>query len=229
MHTFFRGKVVHIVPKKYDEEFKARAVRLGHRPCRGVRRPHGLHLLRWPSGWGVGNRCDGGSTRPKSTPASVTGCLAIPHRSCANSSATTVSLRLHRDPQGGDKFLRAGERPATLDTVITEVLAGFYEPDEHGRRTPESLNGATKLWAHLLRQGIDVTRCSVERLMRADGWRGVARRKKVRTTIADPAAARAADLVKRQFRVPAPNVLLVADFTYVRAIQQGVCLSLDFE
>ena len=52
--------------------------------------------------------------------------------------------------------------------------------------------------------------------MRANGWRGVTRRKKVRTTIANPAAARAADLVKRQFRVPAPNVLLVADFTYVR-------------
>lgn len=52
--------------------------------------------------------------------------------------------------------------------------------------------------------------------MRANGWRGVACHKKVRTTIADPAAARAADLVKRKFRVPAPNMLLVADFTYVR-------------
>lgn len=53
-------------------------------------------------------------------------------------------------------------------------------------------------------------RCTVERLMRANGWQGVTRRKKVRTTLADPAAARAADLVKRQFRVPAPNVLVVA-------------------
>ena len=105
---------------------------------------------------------------------------------------------------------------ARWDTVITEVLAGFYEPDEHGRRKPESLYGATKMWAHLHRQGIVVARCTVERLMRANGWRGVTRRKKVRTTIADPAAARAADLVKRRFRVPAPNVLLVADFTYVR-------------
>ncbi|BBZ81796.1 hypothetical protein MABM_17120 [Mycobacteroides abscessus] len=96
------------------------------------------------------------------------------------------------------------------------MLAGFYEPDEHGRRKPESLYGATKMWAHLQRQGIAVARCTVERLMRANGWRGVTRRKKVRTTVADPAAARAADLVKRQFRVPAPNVLLVADFTYVR-------------
>lgn len=102
------------------------------------------------------------------------------------------------------------------DTVITEVLAGFYEPDEQGRRKPESLYGATKMWAHLQRQGIAVARCTVERLMRANGWQGVRRRKKVRTTIVDPSAARAADLVKRQFRVPAPNVLLVADFTYVR-------------
>lgn len=105
---------------------------------------------------------------------------------------------------------------ALWDTVVTEVLAGYYEPDEHGRRKPESLYGATKMWAHLQRQGITVARCTVERLMRTHGWHGVTRRKKVRTTIADPAAARAADLVKRQFRVPAPNVLLVADFTYVR-------------
>lgn len=105
---------------------------------------------------------------------------------------------------------------ALWDTVITEVLAGYYEPDEHGRRPPESLYGATKMWAHLQRQGIAVARCTVERLMRANGWQGVTRAKKVRTTTADPTAARAADLVKRQFRVPAPNVLLVADFTYVR-------------
>ena len=105
---------------------------------------------------------------------------------------------------------------ALWDTVITEVMAGYYEPDEAGRRKPESLYGAVKMWAHLQRQGITVARCTVERLMRANGWQGVTRRKKVRTTIADPAAARAADLVKRRFRVPAPNMLLVADFTYVR-------------
>jgi putative transposase len=102
------------------------------------------------------------------------------------------------------------------DTVITEVLAGYYEPDEHGRRKPECLYGATKMWAHLHRQGITVARCTVERLMRANGWRGVTRCKKVRTTIADPAAGRAPDLVDRHFGVEAPNVLLVADFTYVR-------------
>ena len=52
--------------------------------------------------------------------------------------------------------------------------------------------------------------------MRANGWRGVRRVTKVRTTVPDPAADRAPDLVDRRFRVHAPNRLLVADFTYVR-------------
>jgi putative transposase len=105
---------------------------------------------------------------------------------------------------------------ALWDMAITEVLAGYYEPDKQGRRQPESLYGAAKMWAHLQRQGIEVARCTVERLMRANGWQGVTRRTKVRTTIADPDAIRPPDLVDRQFRVPAPNVLIVADFTYVR-------------
>ena len=99
--------------------------------------------------------------------------------------------------------------------MLTEVLAGYYQPDEHGRRPPESLYGSLKMWAHLQRQGITVARCTVERLMRSNGWSGVTRAKRVRTTVADPAAGRAPDLVDRQFRVPAPNELLVADFTYV--------------
>jgi putative transposase len=53
----------------------------------------------------------------------------------------------------------------------------------------------------------------VERLMKANGWSAATRTKKVRTTIADPTASRAPDLVDRQFRVEAPNRLLVADFT----------------
>lgn len=106
---------------------------------------------------------------------------------------------------------------ALWDLVVTRVLAGYYEPDEHGRRRPESLYGSLKMWDHLRRQGIQgVPRCQVERLMRANGWQGVRRVKKVRTTIADPSASRPADLVERQFTVPAPNRLLVADFTYVR-------------
>jgi putative transposase len=54
--------------------------------------------------------------------------------------------------------------------------------------------------------------------MRRHGWQGVRRQKSVRTTIADPTAERAPDLVDRQFRVPTPNALLVADFTYVKLV-----------
>jgi transposase InsO family protein len=51
--------------------------------------------------------------------------------------------------------------------------------------------------------------------MRANGWRGATRARKVRTTVADPAATRAPDLVNRQFHAAAPGLLHVADFTYV--------------
>ena len=102
------------------------------------------------------------------------------------------------------------------EATITEILAGYYEPDQHGHRRPESLYGAVKMWAHLQRQGIPVARCTIERLMRRHGWQGVRRTRRVRTTCADQGADRAPDLVDRQFKVQAPNSLFVADFTYVR-------------
>ena len=61
-----------------------------------------------------------------------------------------------------------------------------------------------------------MARCTVERLMRAMGLRGVSRgRAWVITTRADAAAERPADLVDRQFAATRPNQLWVADFTYV--------------
>lgn len=45
---------------------------------------------------------------------------------------------------------------ALWDTTITEILAGIYEPNEMGKRPPESLYGSLKMWAHLQRQGIAV-------------------------------------------------------------------------
>ena len=60
-----------------------------------------------------------------------------------------------------------------------------------------------------------MARCTVERLMAELGLAGAIRGKSRRTTIADPAAARPADLVQRQFAPPAPNRLWVADLTYV--------------
>lgn len=110
---------------------------------------------------------------------------------------------------------RPPSKRALWDITITEVLAGYYEPDANGRKRPESLYGSLKMWAHLNREGIEVARCTVERLMRRNGWQGVTRSKKVRTTIPDPDAVRAPDLVDRDWRVDAPNQLVVADFTHV--------------
>lgn len=109
----------------------------------------------------------------------------------------------------------APSKRALWDTTITEILAGIYEPDAEGKRPPECLYGSVKMWAHLQRQGIPVARCTVERLMRANGWRGVTRTRRVRTTERDLAAERAPDLVGRRFRVSRPDALHVADFTYV--------------
>jgi putative transposase len=77
--------------------------------------------------------------------------------------------------------------------------------------------GARKIWQELHRQGHRVARCTVERLMRRVGLRGVSRgRVKRCTTVADRAAAAARpDLVNRDFTAPAPNHRWVADFTYV--------------
>lgn len=72
------------------------------------------------------------------------------------------------------------------------------------------------MWAHLQRQGVPVARSTVERLMRCNRWRGVTRAARPPvTTVADPAAQRAPDLVQRRFRVDRPDALWVADFTYV--------------
>ncbi len=75
--------------------------------------------------------------------------------------------------------------------------------------------GVRKVWTQMKREGFDVARCTVERLMRDMGLAGVIRGKKVRTTIPDKAASCPLDHVNRQFHAPAPNMLWVSDFTYV--------------
>ena len=75
--------------------------------------------------------------------------------------------------------------------------------------------GARKIWRQLRREGMPVGRDRVARLMRALGIAGAVRGKARRTTVADPAATRAPDLVNRRFTATRPNQLWVSDFTYV--------------
>ena len=79
--------------------------------------------------------------------------------------------------------------------------------------------GARKVWRQLGREGIAVARCTVERLMRAMGLRGVVRGRETRTTVSNPATPCPLDKVNRQFRASAPNVLWLSDFTYVATWQ----------
>jgi putative transposase len=97
-------------------------------------------------------------------------------------------------------------RDADLQVALGRVW------DEH-----RQVYGADKVWAQLNRAGVRVARCTVERLMRGLGLRGVVRGKRsVRTTVGDEASGHPLDLVARQFRAPAPNRLWVADLTYVK-------------
>jgi putative transposase len=79
--------------------------------------------------------------------------------------------------------------------------------------------GVRKVWRQLLREGIEVARCTVARLMRLMGLRGVVRGKQIRTTMSDRALPCPLDRVNRQFQAARPNALWVADFTYVSTWQ----------
>ena len=111
-------------------------------------------------------------------------------------------------------YYAAVRRPASArqqrDVVVKVAIRRVW--DAH-----RQVYGADKVWAQLNREGIRVARCTVERLMRELGLRGVVRgQQRVRTTLLDPTSDRPADLVARQFRAAGPNRLWVADLTYVK-------------
>ena len=75
--------------------------------------------------------------------------------------------------------------------------------------------GVLKVWRQLEREGEDIARCTVARLMRGMGLQGAIRGKRVKTTVSDASAPCPLDKVKRQFQAARPNALWVSDFTYV--------------
>jgi len=97
---------------------------------------------------------------------------------------------------------------ARRDAELTRRIERIHE-ENYG------VYGARKVWWQLRREGVDVARCTVERLMKEAGLQGVVRGKKRRTTVGGEQAQRAPDLVDRDFSASAPNRLWVADFTYV--------------
>ncbi len=87
-----------------------------------------------------------------------------------------------------------------------------------GRPLPEVLYGRRKMTAWLARNGFpDVSKHTVDRLMRDEGMNGLVRGRSARTTVpAKTGGVRAADLLNRIFTSPRPNHAWVTDFTYVR-------------
>ena len=79
--------------------------------------------------------------------------------------------------------------------------------------------GADKVWHQMSREGVQVARCTVERLMKRLGLQGARRGKVVRTTVPDKALPCPLDRVNRQFKADRPNQLWVSDFTYVSTWQ----------
>jgi putative transposase len=109
-------------------------------------------------------------------------------------------------------YWAAVNRPACARLVRDEELLIAIQ------RVHESnfeVYGARKVWRQLNREGIEVARCTVERLMSQAGLAGAVRGASTRTTRPDPAAPRPEDLVERQFVASRPNELWVVDFTYV--------------
>ncbi len=102
-------------------------------------------------------------------------------------------------------------RDAKLKPEIARVHAGNF-----------GVYGARKVWRQLCREGVDVGRDQVARLMHQLGLHGATRTKRVRTTTPAPVNERPADLVDRVFTASAPDRLWVADLTYVWT-RSGFC------
>ena len=128
--------------------------------------------------------------------------------------ALGVSASAYYERRGGRRSARRVEDERLL-AKIEEVHAGAYHA-----------YGSRRVWKELRRRGESVARCTVERLMAANGIQGAKRRGKPwRTTTPDPEGKRKPDLVERDFTAEAPNRLWVADFTHLRTWEGVVFFS----
>lgn len=128
---------------------------------------------------------------------------------CAVLQIAPSAYRRHAARRRGQALLsHRAQRDMALMPVVKQVWNANLQ-----------VYGADKVWKQMNREGVAVARCTVERLMRRMGLRGVKRGKVVRTTVSDRKALCPLDKVNRQFRADRPNQLWVSDFTYVSTWQ----------
>ena len=136
----------------------------------------------------------------------------------------TRFIDTHRDRFGVEPICRvlqaasstyyaARVRPPSVRQVRDEALKVKIR---HVHAEHFGVYGVRKLWRQLRREGVPVARCTVERLMRELGLKGVQRGNAKKTTVSHDTGKWPPDRVDRNFRAPAPDRLWVADLTYVR-------------
>jgi len=127
----------------------------------------------------------------------------------------------HRDRFGVEPMCRVLTEHGVRIAPSTFYAAKTRPPSARQRRDEEllveirrvhfevgrGLYGVRKVWHQLRRDGIDVARCTVERLMRHEGLQGVRRGKTFRTIRPDAMATRTPDRVGREFHANEPNKL----------------------
>ena len=110
-----------------------------------------------------------------------------------------------------ERLSARARRDITMNFEIRPVLNNNFQ-----------VYGVREVWRQLLREGYDITRCTVARCMGGMGVQGVIRGKPVKATVSDKAAPCPLDRVNRQFHGPAPNMLWLSDFIYVATWQSFV-------
>lgn len=148
------------------------------------------------------------------------------HKGCFGIESICATLSEHGIKIAPSTYYAVKKRGAAHRTLrdahVVDVLRSTKD-------TPESLYGYKKMWHHLRREGYSLPRCTVARLMRQEGMKGVTRCAKVRTTIQAKDGKRAGDLLNRDFHADAPNRCWVADFTYVSTWSGMVYVAFVFE
>jgi hypothetical protein len=124
--------------------------------------------------------------------------------------------------KAGERDLALASDRAKQDRLDMAAIKKAFD-DSRGRY------GARKVWHQLRREGREIARCTVERLMKTMGLQGVVRGKKVVTTNPDTAQPCPDDKVNRAFKADMPNQLWVSDFTYVSSWQGMVYVAIRRE
>ena len=120
-------------------------------------------------------------------------------------------------PIAPSTYYDAKSRPPSARACRDEALRREIARVHH--EANEGTYGQRKVWRQMNREGIRIANCTVRRLMRELGLKGVRRGRTTRTTFGDKTAEKPADLVQRNFIATRPNQLWVADITYVATME----------